>query len=216
MDYSIEDFVRLINYKSSIIRDEKKTLLEKYNSKELYEQFLQDTLTLLEDERPFFILDDSFRSKIYEVIGIYRFEFRDKKLNDMANQIITELNGMTLYTTETENNIIDEYICMQEDVRELVFSDLKDFIDTIAKDADFYEAISSSDLTKIDDIIFIGGTNFFLAIIPKLYQDKKVLELTIERAKKIKSKLGIKTYKKQMGATRVLNYLKEETKKNQA
>lgn len=216
MDYSIEDFVRLINYKSSIIRDEKKTLLEKYNSKELYEQFLQDTLTLLEDERPFFILDDSFRSKIYEVIGIYRFEFRDKKLNDMANQIITELNGMTLYTTETENNIIDEYICMQEDVRELVFSDLKDFIDTIAKDADFYEAIASSDLTKIDDIIFIGGTNFFLAIIPKLYQDKKVLELTIERAKKIKSKLGIKTYKKQMGATRVLNYLKEETKKNQA
>ena len=47
------------------------SLLEKYNSKELYEQFLQDTLTLLEDERPFFILDDSFRSKIYEVIGIY-------------------------------------------------------------------------------------------------------------------------------------------------
>ncbi len=216
MDYSIEDFVRLTNYKTNIIRDDKKTLLKKYNTKELYEQFLQDTLTLLEDEKPFFILDDSFRDKIYEIIGIYRFEFKDKKLNDMANQIITELNGMSQYTPEIENDIIDEYICMQEDVRELVFSDLKDFIDTLSKDSDLYEALSSQDLTNIDDIIFIGGTNFFLAAIPKLYQDKSILELTIERAKKIKSKHGIKTYKKKMGATRVLSYLNEETKKNQA
>ena len=64
MDYNKEEFIRLLGYKSNVIRDNKTTLIEKYNSKELYKQFLIDTLRILEVEKPFFLLDDSYRDNI--------------------------------------------------------------------------------------------------------------------------------------------------------
>lgn len=215
MDYKKEEFVRIITYKTNIIRDNATSLLKKYQTKEQYEQFLKDTLHLLEEEKPFFILDDSYKEKVYTVIAHLRFEHKDKELNNMANAIITELNTLSLYKPEAENEVIDAYICYNEDVRELVFSDLEDFLNTIAQDYDLYVALMARDITTVDDIIFIGGINIFMAECPDLFKEPELLKLIEARAKKIKSSLNVKTYKKMMGAKRLLSYLEETKKKNQ-
>lgn len=215
MDYNREDFVRLLGYKSNLIRDDKKTLVKKHNTKELYEQFLRNTLTVLEEEKAFFTIDDDFRDKILEVISAYRFEYRVKELCDMANEIISHLNELQMYSPEVENAVLDEYICLHENIRELIFTDLPDFANTIAQDIDVYCALLSHDLSGIDDITFIGATNYFLAAQPGIYQDKEILQVTEERAKKIKSTIGFQHRKTRLGATRTLSYLKDANKKNQ-
>ena len=208
-----EEFIRLLGYKSNIIRDNKTTLIEKYNSKELYKQFLVDTLRVLEVEKPFFLLDDSYKDKVLDVINVYRFMFKDKELLALANKIISEINGLN-FTPETENDIIDEFICGHEDIRELEFTDLNDFINTIAQDIDVFLALVAGDLSMIDDVMFIGTTNYFLAAQPEIYQDINILEVSKQRAIEIKNKSKLKDYKTKQGAIRTLSYL-QESKKNQ-
>lgn len=214
MDYNKEEFIRLLGYKSNVIRDNKTTLIEKYNSKELYKQFLIDTLRILEVEKPFFLLDDSYRDKVLDVINFYRFTFKDKELFSLANEIISEMNGLSMFTPETENDIIDEFICGHEDIRELEFIDLNDFINTLAQDIDVYLALMSGDLSIIEDVMFIGTTNYFLAAQPDIYQDVNISEVSKQRAIEIKNNSKIKEYKKKQGAVRTLSYL-QELKKNQ-
>lgn len=213
MDYNKEEFIRLLGYKSNIIRDNKTTLIEKYNSKELYKQFLVDTLRVLEVEKPFFLLDDSYKDKVLDVINVYRFMFKDKELLALANEIISEINGLN-FTPETENDIIDEFICGHEDIRELEFTDLNDFINTIAQDIDVFLALVAGDLSMIDDVMFIGTTNYLLAAQPEIYQDINILEVSKQRAIEIKTKSKLKDYKTKQGAIRTLSYL-QESKKNQ-
>ena len=214
MDYNKEEFIRLLGYKSNVIRDNKTTLIEKYNSKELYKQFLIDTLRILEVEKPFFLLDDSYRDKVLDVINFYRFTFKDKELFSLANEIISEMNGLSMFTPETENDIIDEFICGHEDIRELEFIDLSDFINTLAQDIDVYLALMSGDLSIIEDVMFIGTTNYFLAAQPGIYQDVNISEVSKQRAIEIKNNSKIKEYKKKQGAVRTISYL-QELKKNQ-
>ncbi len=214
MDYNKEEFIRLLGYKSNVIRDNKTTLIEKYNSKELYKQFLIDTLRILEVEKPFFLLDDSYRDKVLDVINFYRFTFKDKELFSLANEIISEMNGLSMFTPETENDIIDEFICGHEDIRELEFINLNDFINTLAQDIDVYLALMSGDLSIIEDVMFIGTTNYFLAAQPDIYQDVNISEVSKQRAIEIKNNSKIKEYKKKQGAVRTLSYL-QELKKNQ-
>ena len=209
MDYNQEEFIIALAQKTNIIKDTSSTLKEKYKSEEMYEQFLVITRRILEEEPQFFILDDSYRQKVYDVIGEYRFKYRKKELFEIANEIISRLNGMNHYTPEQENEIIDQYICWHEDVRELVFTDLQDFIDTISKDVEVYLALVAKDLSSVDDIVFIGATNFFLGMIPEIYQDEDKYLITEKRAKQIKKQTGVTLYKKKNGAIRTLNYLKE-------
>lgn len=216
MDYSKEDFIRLLGYKSNLIRDDKKTLLKKHQTKELYEQFLRNTLTIFEDEPAFFTIDDDFRDKILEVISTYRFEYRTKELFSLANDVIAHLNELQTYSQEVENAVLDEYICLHENIRELLFTDLQDFENTIAQDIDVYIALQTLDLSMIDDVTFIGATNYFLAAQPEIYKDPEVLQVTESRAKKIKSTVGFQHRKTRLGASRTLSYLKDNTKKNQA
>lgn len=209
LNYSIEEFVRLLVYKTNLMRDSKETLLKKYASREMYEAFLRDTRDLLDTEAPIFILDDDYIDKVQTVISELRFEHRDKKLIAAANEIITELNNLSNLSPERENEIIDKYICMHEDVREVEFINLKDFIDTISQDMDFYLALIAHDITSIDSVIFISSTNYFLAAVPSLYEDEELCSISKERAEKIRQIPGIKAYNKRKCAKRTISYLNQ-------
>lgn len=209
LNYSKEEFVRLLIYKGNLIRDNKQTLLEKYSSREKYEQFLHDTRDLLNTEAPIFILDDDYIDKVQTIISELRFEYRDSNLNALANEIISDLNGLSILSLEQQNEIIDKYICMHEDVREVKFINLKDFIDTIAQDVDFYFALLTHDIASIDSVIFISSTNYFLVALPSLYEDKNIADTTKARAEQIKKTPGIKEYSKRRCAKRTISYLEQ-------
>ena len=209
LNYSVEEFVRLLVYKTNLIRDSKQTLLEKYASRQAYEQFIRDTKDLLDTEAPIFILDDDYIDKVQTVISELRFEHRDSKLISEANEIISDLNGLSNLSPERENQIIDKYICMHEDVREVEFLDLQDFINTIGQDIDFYLALLAHDILSVDSVIFLSSTNYFLAAVPSLYEDETLCDITKERAEQIRKTPGVKEYNKRKCAKRTLSYLEE-------
>ena len=93
-----EDFVRIITYKTNIIRDNATSLLKKYQTKEQYEQFLKDTLHLLEEEKPFFILDDSYKGKVYTVFGCTGD--RDRTKRPRMGEVSTRIADYTIITTD--------------------------------------------------------------------------------------------------------------------
>ena len=215
MDYSKEEFIQLLEYKKNIMTLDKEQLKERYSTKEEYAAFLEQTLRVLDNECVIYLLDDSIKNRVYDIINHYRFIYRDPNLNQKSNEIIGQLNGLGTITPERENDLIDEYICMHEDIRLLEFLTLEDFITTIAKDYDTYVGLKTDDTSLVDDVSFLGAVTFFIAVdlgimTPEMYQTAK------ERCKQIeKSKgLDLKKIKIKKGAKFTLSLLNEQ--KNQS
>ena len=124
MDYSKEEFIQLLEYKKNVMTLSKDELRKRYSSQEEYALFLEQTLRVLENECVIYLLDDSIKDKVYDMVNHFRFIYRDPNLNKQSNEIIGQLNGLSTMTNERENAVIDEYICMHEDIRLLEFDTL--------------------------------------------------------------------------------------------
>lgn len=215
MDYSKEEFIQILEYKKNIMTLDKEQLKERYSTKEEYAAFLEQTLRVLDNECVIYLLDDAIKDRVYDIINHFRFIHKDPSLNQKSNEIIGMLNGLNSMTPERENDVIDEYICMHEDIRLLEFDSLDDFIATISKDYDTYVGLKTDDTSLVDDISFLGAVTFFIAVdlgimTPEMYQTAK------ERCKQIeKSKgLDLKKIKIKKGAKFTLSLLNEQ--KNQS
>ena len=215
MDYSKEEFIELLEYKKNIMTLTRDELRKIYSSKEKYALFIAQTLRVLDNECVIYLLDDDIKDKVYDLINHYRFIYRDTELNSKSNEIIGMLNGLNSMTPERENAVIDEYICMHEDLRLLEFDTLEDFATTIAKDYDVYVGLKAGDTALVDDVSFLGAVTFFIAtelgiLTPEMYEVAK------ERCKQIEKDNNFQLTKRKLkkGAQFTLNLIKEQ--KNQS
>ena len=215
MDYSKEEFIQILEYKKNIMTLDKEQLKERYSSKEEYAAFLEQTLRVLDNECVIYLLDDSIKNRVYDIINHYRFIYRDTLLNSKSNEIIGQLNGLGTITPERENDLIDEYICMHEDIRLLEFLTLEDFITTIAKDYDTYVGLKTDDTSLVDDVSFLGAVTFFVAACPDI-MTQEMYATAKERCKQIEKLKGLDLTKIKIkkGAKFTLSLLNEQ--KNQS
>ena len=215
MDYSKEEFIQILEYKKNIMTLDKEQLKERYSSKEEYAAFLEQTLRVLDNECVIYLLDDSIKNRVYDIINHYRFIYRDPLLNSKSNEIIGQLNGLGTITPERENDLIDEYICMHEDIRLLEFLTLEDFITTIAKDYDTYVGLKTDDTSLVDDVSFLGAVTFFVATCPDI-MTQEMYATAKERCKQIEKLKGLDLTKIKIkkGAKFTLSLLNEQ--KNQS
>lgn len=190
MDYSKEEFIQILEYKKNIMTLDKEQLKERYSTKEEYAAFLEQTLRVLDNECVIYLLDDSIKNRVYDIINHYRFIYRDPLLNSKSNEIIGQLNGLGTITPERENDPIDEYICMHEDIRLLEFLTLEDFITTIAKDYDTYVGLKTDDTSLVDDVSFLGAVTFFVAACPDI-MTQEMYATAKERCKQIEKSKGL-------------------------
>lgn len=215
MDYSKEEFIQILEYKKNIMALDQAQLKERYSSKEEYAAFLEQTLRVLDNECVIYLLDDSIKNRVYDIINHYRFIYRDPNLNQKSNEIIGQLNGLGTITPERENDLIDEYICMHEDIRLLEFLTLEDFIITIAKDYDTYVGLKTDDTSLVDDVSFLGAVTFFVAACPDI-MTQEMYATAKERCKQIEKSKGLDLTKIKIkkGAKFTLSLLNEQ--KNQS
>lgn len=215
MDYSKEEFIQILEYKKNIMTLDKEQLKERYSTKEEYAAFLEQTLRVLDNECVIYLLDDSIKNRVYDIINHYRFIYRDPNLNQKSNEIIGQLNGLGTITPERENDLIDEYICMHEDIRLLEFLTLEDFITTIAKDYDTYVGLKTDDTSLVDDVSFLGAVTFFVAACPDI-MTQEMYATAKERCKQIEKSKGLDLTKIKIkkGAKFTLSLLNEQ--KNQS
>ena len=215
MDYSKEEFIQILEYKKNIMTLDKEQLKERYSTKEEYAAFLEQTLRVLDNECVIYLLDDSIKNRVYDIINHYRFIYRDPNLNQKSNEIIGQLNGLGTITPERENDLIDEYICMHEDIRLLEFLTLDDFIATIAKDYDTYVGLKTDDTSLVDDVSFLGAVTFFVAACPDI-MTQEMYATAKERCKQIEKSKGLDLTKIKIkkGAKFTLSLLNEQ--KNQS
>lgn len=215
MDYSKEEFIQLLEYKKNIMTLNKNELRERYSTKQEYAIFLEQTLRVLENECVIYLLDDSIKDRVYDIVNHFRFIHKDSTLNAKSNEIIGQLNSLGTLTPERENDLIDEYICMHEDIRLLEFDSLDDFVTTISKDYDTYLGLKTDDTSLVDDVSFLGAVTFFIAVdlgimTPEMYQTAKERCQQIEKSKG----LDLKKLKLRKGAKFTLDLIKEQ--KNQS
>lgn len=215
MDYSKEEFIQLLEYKKNVMTLSKDELRKRYSSQEEYALFLEQTLRVLENECVIYLLDDSIKDKVYDIVNHFRFIYRDPNLNKQSNEIIGQLNGLSTMTNERENAVIDEYICMHEDIRLLEFDTLEDFVTTISKDYDTYVGLKTNDTSLVDDVSFLGAVTFFIAVdldimTPEMYQTAR------ERCKQIEKENAFQLTKLKLkkGAKFTLGLIEEQ--KNQS
>ena len=215
MDYSKEEFIQLLEYKKNIMTLDKEQLRERYSTKEDYSMFLEQTLRVLDNECVIYLLDDAIKDRVYDIINHFRFIHKDPSLNQKSNEIIGMLNGLNSMTPERENDVIDEYICMHEDIRLLEFDSLDDFIATIAKDYDTYVGLKTDDTSLVDDVSFLGAVTFFVAACPDI-MTQEMYATAKERCKQIEKSKGLDLTKIKIkkGAKFTLSLLNEQ--KNQS
>ncbi len=215
MDYSQEEFIELLEYKKNIMTVEKSKLRDMYSTKEQYAKFLSQTLRVLDNECVIYLLDDSIKERVYDLVNHYRFVHRDSTLNGQANEIIGMLNSLGTMTNERENNVIDEYICMHEDLRMLEFETLEDFTTTISKDYDAYVGLKTGDTSLVDDVSFLGAVTFFIAVFPDI-MTPEMYQTAKERCEDISKSNGLtpRQFKIRKGAKFTLDFMKEQ--KNQS
>ena len=215
MDYSKEEFIQLLEYKKNIMTLKKNELRERYSTKEDYSMFLEQTLRVLDNECVIYLLDDAIKDRVYDIINHFRFIHKDPSLNQKSNEIIGMLNGLNSMTPERENDVIDEYICMHEDIRLLEFDSLDDFIATISKDYDTYVGLKTDDTSLVDDVSFLGAVTFFVAACPDI-MTQEMYATAKERCKQIEKSKGLDLTKIKIkkGAKFTLSLLNEQ--KNQS
>ena len=215
MDYSKEEFIQLLEYKKNIMTLNKNELRERYSTKEDYSMFLEQTLRVLDNECVIYLLDDAIKDRVYDIINHFRFIHKDPSLNQKSNEIIGMLNGLNSMTPERENDVIDEYICMHEDIRLLEFDSLDDFIATISKDYDTYVGLKTDDTSLVDDVSFLGAVTFFVAACPDI-MTQEMYATAKERCKQIEKSKGLDLTKIKIkkGAKFTLSLLNEQ--KNQS
>ena len=85
MDYSKEEFIQLLEYKKNIMTLNKNELRERYSTKQEYAIFLEQTLRVLENECVIYLLDDSIKDRVYDIVNHFRFIHKDQSLNAKSN-----------------------------------------------------------------------------------------------------------------------------------
>ena len=211
MEYSKEEFIQLLEYKKNIMTLGKDSLSKRYSTKEEYSKFLEQTLRVLENECVIYLLDDAIKNKIYDVINNWRFVYRDPALSTKSNEIIGQLNGLGTLSPERENDVIDEYICMHEDIRWLEFETLEDFITTISKDYDCYVGLKTGDTSLIEDVTFLGAVAFFVAVNLDIMTEE-MYQTARERCKEIEKANSFQLAKRKIkkGAQFTIDLIKEQ------
>lgn len=167
-----DKFINTIYLKNQLVNLDQKELQELYKKDDEYYKFIETVDEMNQVDNCFLLLDDEFIEKVGTVLTSKRFEITDERYINLINKILTHLNIAKNYPYNVKLAKLDKYFEEQEEIRQLNFNDLSDYINTIAYDAVVYQKLLEGNLEDVDETLLFGSANYFLEFIPKLYEDE--------------------------------------------
>lgn len=180
MEYNTDIFLSNIILINKLISTPTNMMLETNNNRS---EFLKAITNLLETEDGFVLMDPSFLLKIENFIYANRFEHKNSKDDlEMINHIISKINFLNSKNDLQVKITRFNYLYYQEKCRKLSFKSEEQFFNSLAYDITVYENLMSKSLENINNnYFFLGTTNYFLEVVPELYQNNLFLEQTIKQ-----------------------------------
>lgn len=190
---SIENFKRIINLKKDLILKSESVLIDEFLGKDKIDAFLKDVSLLLEKENAFLLLSSKFIDNILNIIQANSHYIKDKDLIDLKNKIIVKLNLIQNNSDNMKQYLAYNYINYQDDVRHLCFENIEHFLGAMAYDAEIFDELVEDRINDFPfDDLFLATTNYFLEVIPELYSDEQIRNITLKHFEKIKEKKSFK------------------------
>lgn len=177
----ITELLKEFHFKNQLITKELDELFSQYESIEKYKEFIEISNRLLKNETVFFYIDESFLTKVQEIIHKYRFDYRkDKNINDLINETIYIMNSVKskLNNDQQVDTHLMHYYYYQENSRGISIEDEDVLLYALSEDYNVLKALIENDFFEISDDIFLVSTNYFLEVYPEIYQDKQIKEIT--------------------------------------
>lgn len=186
MEYSILDYSNVIHLRNQIAFLDFKTLLDVYKDKDNYINFLDTFVVLTNIDSGFLLFSDDFVDRIESVIELNRFSFNDKEITEVINGIITYLNELKSKSDTYKKSVRQHYCCFQEQIRGVSFPNNTSLVRSICYDPFVIDALRDNDMSNIgEDKLFLASINSFLELLPELFDDEEIRELTLKKIEEI-------------------------------
>lgn len=178
-EYNVIDLMNVMMMKNNLINAGEKLLIDNYKGEEDYAFFIDTVNVLIDTELSFLLLDSRYIKKIEAVIYKYRFDYKDKDYLAVVNEIITKFNEVNGYSDSLKEAMTDSYLKNQCELRKYDFSDMEEFNLSLMYDAICLMAMKENQEQLItNETLFYCSSNYFINVIPEIYEDDRVCEMT--------------------------------------
>lgn len=190
-DYTLEDFENVICLKNQLITVPIDALLEVYGSRNEFISFLNTFCTLAETDSAFMLFSDEMIQKVRDIIGNKRFDYKEKEIVDIMNEILGYLNTLQTYSTSYKNLLMNGYLSWQEDCRKIEMENTQIFLESMAYDAIVYWALKEDELEKVGyDDMFLASVNYIMEVMPESFDDLEVKDRLFRKLDELGNKKG--------------------------
>lgn len=135
-----------------------------------------DTIAIASRKEPaFFLLYPDIKKRILEVIEIHRYSVDDEVL-DYINEILVYLNAVENVSEEMVSLMVKSYIDFHESIRNTKYNEVADFLDALAYDAIFMNALDEGNLQNLTNHdLNISSFNYLIATSPDFFKNEEVM-----------------------------------------
>lgn len=176
-EYDLDDYINLLALKNQLINAKLSTLTKDYESDyNLYIQFLNSVIMLINTDSGFLLFSKEAKDKIYSIIDIHRFG-DDKEVTACINEIIGALNSMNGYPPEMKKLMKEQYLAYQEEIRQVSILNGETLIQLMAYDALCLFSLNSQDEFNIkpnEEYSFLSSLNYLIGTCPEIFKDPDI------------------------------------------
>lgn len=193
MSHELEliDYINIIYLKNQLVCLPVEKLLEKYQKEDMYGLFLDTVSLMIEHDRGFFLLCPDGISKVEDIIQKYRFLYPDSDFTLVTNHIICYLNSIRS-STMIKDIIKENYLDWHSRVRKIEFSQEEDFLYITSYDAVSHYKLLGNQLDEVEDVPFLSSLNYFIEVIPELFDEPILTERVSAKLLDISSQRGFR------------------------
>lgn len=167
-DENVITFINSLWLKNILVTKTESDIIEMCKDEEIFLSLLIAFRDLMQVEQAFMHLDDSFTSKLEEVIYHYRFLYKDSSW-DMVNDAIGVLNLLNSVPSNRSIYYAFEYRSYQEDVRKENYCSLDQFLNQNASDIIvFYNTLAGGNLVVSREQL-VASYQYFSEVCPEMF-----------------------------------------------
>lgn len=177
---NITDFKNMLLVKNQLVYRTLEELEVFCGDEKKYATFLDSVALLINHDEGFLQLDEAFVLKIEEIIGKYRFAFKDSDYLATVNGIICQLNLLKADSEITRTSKLEHYLGWQENARMVSFDTQEDLIITVADDAFVYHIMETGEKKNIPPVIVYSSLNYFAMVCPEVFEQKEFYQRSMD------------------------------------
>lgn len=176
----LEALVRIIYLKYLLIAAPELDLVGDFSSVEKYSWFVDALRLTLENELPFFLLDERFLKSAEDVLYSKRFEYNHiETFNEMINDVIFKINKLRSLSESEKATGIKNYASWNKRLRQLPSNiSQKEFLRTLAYDSIVLEGTMDGEIPELPSWYITASINYIATLLPEFYEEYPVAYVT--------------------------------------